>query len=79
MTRSSPHSPGMTMSEPRIRLYWGKRENDLMVAWDPNSCRATARYLMGVISQDVLKELDKRGFDVTTIRFQIRKKKTDGV
>jgi hypothetical protein len=63
------------MTEPRIRLFWSKKQKDLMVAWDPNTSRATARYLMtDVLTQDVLDELDKRGFDVTTLRFQIRKK-----
>ena len=62
------------MPEPRIRLYWSKRENDLMANWDPGTSGATARYLMGVLSADVLKELDKRGYDTKTLRFQIRRK-----
>lgn len=59
---------------PRIRLYWSKKENDLMVNWDTGASSATARYLMGVLSKGVLKELESRGFDISTIRFQIRKK-----
>ena len=62
------------MPEPRVRLYWSKREDSLMVNWDPGTSSATARYLMGVLSKDVLKELDERGLDVSTLRFQIRKK-----
>jgi hypothetical protein len=61
--------------QPRIRLYWSKKERDLMVNWDAGTSRATARYLMGVISEEVLEELERRGFDKETIRFQIRKKK----
>lgn len=62
------------MLEPRIRMYWSKKEKDLMVNWEPGTCRATARYLMHVITLEVMEELDRRGFDTTTIRFQIRRK-----
>ena len=63
--------------EPRLRLYWSKRENDLMANWDPDATSASARYMMDVLSVAVLKDLDDRGYDVSTIRFQIRRKPTD--
>lgn len=63
------------MLEPRIRVYWGKKENDLMVAWDEGASRQTSKYLISqVFPKEVLQELDRRGYDTTTIRFQIRKK-----
>lgn len=62
------------MLEPRIRIYWSKREEDLMVNWDPGTSKQTAKYLLYLFGPSVLAELDRRGYDTTTIRFQIRKK-----
>lgn len=62
------------MLEPRIRIYWSKKENDLMVNWDPGTSKTAAKYLLHVLCPSVLAELDRRGYDTTTIRFQIRKK-----
>lgn len=66
---------------PDIAFRWSKRENDIQVKWAAG-CRATARYLMGRIfgvgySDDLLKELDQRGYDVTTLRFSINRKKEE--
>ena len=48
----------------------------MKVAWDAGTCRATARYLLSIVlNEEVCAELDRRGFDLTTLRFQIRKKK----
>jgi len=62
------------MLEPRIRIYWGKKEEDLMSYCDEGASKATARFLFSVITPGVLSELDERGYDTTTLRFQIRKK-----
>ena len=64
----------MSSLEPRIRIYWSKKEEDLLAHCDEGTSKATARFLFSVIPSDVLKELDRRGYDVTTFRFQIRKK-----
>ena len=55
-------------------MYWGKSEEGLLVAWDEGASKPTARFLFMVFSPDVLAELDSRGYDTTTIRFQIREK-----
>lgn len=66
------------MLEPRIRLYWSKKEDSLMANWDDGCSSATSRFLFNVLHTKVLAELDQRGYDLTTLRFQIRKK-TPGV
>jgi hypothetical protein len=63
------------MLEPRVRAYYSKVEGQLMIAWDPGADKALSRYLFHTaFNEEVLEELDRRGYDVTTIRFQIRKK-----
>ena len=42
---------------------------------EEGTSKSTLRYLFHTaFSEGVLKELDKRGYDVSTLRFQIRKK-----
>lgn len=62
------------MLEPRIRLYWRKTEKSLIAHWDEGASKATSMYLFQVFGEDVLAQLDKRGYDISTLRFQIRKK-----
>jgi len=62
------------MPEPRIRLYWSKRENSLMGDNDEGAGRGTVIYLFSLFDKDVRDELERRGYDLTTLRFQIRKK-----
>ena len=64
----------MSVPEPRIRVWWSKKERDLMVTCDPGTETSAGRVILNVFSEDVLIELDRRGYDTTTIRFQIRKK-----
>lgn len=64
----------MSVPEPRIRVWWSKKEQDLMVTWDPGTEKSAGRVILNIFSEDVLTELDRRGYDTTTIRFQIRKK-----
>lgn len=65
----------MPKLQPRIRIYWSKREQDLMGYADKGASKSTIRYLFGyAFPKEVLKELDERGYDVSTLRFQIRRK-----
>lgn len=60
---------------PDLRAYWSRRERDVMFwrsAHEGGS--ANAAYLHHVIGGDFLRELDRRGFDTTTLRFSIRRK-----
>ena len=68
---------GTDMSKDRVRVWWSKRERDLMVNWDREVARTNPRWIIGLFSQDVLDELDRRGYDITTLKFSI-KKKDDG-
>jgi hypothetical protein len=48
-----------------------------MVDWDREATGANPRHIIELFPQDVLDELDRRGYDITTLRFSI-KKKDDG-
>lgn len=50
--------------------WWDKREK--FMVGGPR--RPDMRYLCDVLSKEVIAELDARGYDVTTLRFEIRRK-----
>jgi hypothetical protein len=59
-----------------LRAYWSKRERDLMLfAPLGRETMRDSRYLADVFCKAVTDELDKRGYDVTTIRFSIKPKR----
>lgn len=61
--------------QPRIRLWWNKKEKDLRGYCDPGTSKSAAHYLMSyALTKEVLDELDARGYDLSTLRFQIRRK-----
>lgn len=62
------------MPEPGVRVKWSKRERDLVVSWDAESSGANPRYIVGLFTREVMEELDRRGYDTTTLKFSIRKK-----
>lgn len=52
---------------------WSKREKDVRF-WFSN--RPDGHYLYGILNAEVTKELQRRGYDLTTLRFSIRKDPT---
>lgn len=62
----------------KLRMYWSKKENDLMF-WSPEGffTTAAARYLDSIFTKEVLKELESRGYDITTLKFSIEPKQGD--
>lgn len=64
----------MAEQRPRLRLFWSRKEKDLMAAWDDGISKASGRYVMSIFTDAILKDLDERGFDIATLRFQIRRK-----
>lgn len=68
-------------SKTKLIYRWDKRHQDFWSSW-PKS-KADTNYLFGLFSMikipefntTILEELDKRGFDTKTIRFEIKLKK----
>lgn len=58
-------------AKPALRAWWSKREGDVMYQWDR---RPVDGRLMHSHLSPLLEELDRRGFDLTTVRFSIRRK-----
>lgn len=56
-------------------IHWSKRENDFMCGAPTSATRALLAYdLIGSPTfKDLLVELEQRGYDLTTLRFSIKK------
>jgi len=56
-----------------LRVYWSKRENDWMI---DSATRASGSLVFNMLSKlkDELKDLDERGYDLTTLRFMVKQK-----
>jgi hypothetical protein len=68
-----------------IIVKWSKKERDLLIG-GPRGCdRHLTHYALscvpGVVKPDDLSfvdELEKRGYDITTLRFSVMRKEPDG-
>ena len=58
-------------------VHWSKAENDWMCGGPTSATRALLAFdLVGSDTfKELIKELDKRGYDTTTLRFSVKKKK----
>ena len=61
-----------------ITIRYSKKENDLEVNWEIGH-KATASYIIGLFNKGVQEELEKRGYDIKTIKFSINKKVSKNV
>ena len=72
----------MKDKQPRIRLRWSKKEQDVEVAWDaqangkPNAGMVLTHFTWTPTLHELtfVKELERRGYDLTTLRFSIERK-----
>ena len=53
----------------KLRACWSKRENDIMFYWP--SRKSDGRWLAEIFNDDFIKQMKRRGFDITTIKFEI--------
>ena len=58
-------------AKPALRVWWSKRERDVMYDYDRSVADG---HLMHNHMGPLLTELDRRGFDLATVRFTIRRK-----
>lgn len=65
--------PRSEKGERQLRAYWSKSERDIEF-WYPDQ-KANGAYLHGcVFTKEFVREMDERGFDITTLDFKISKK-----
>ena len=63
-----------------LKCYWSKKENDLLFSWgegvqkyDGSWLNSWYGYHRG-FDDTFLKELESRGYDLTTLKFSVKKK-----
>lgn len=63
-----------------LKAYYGRAEGDgpdVCFAWGEGVQKANGAYLaFDVFNSDFRREMEERGFDITTLRFSIHKKST---
>lgn len=67
----------------RLRVAWSKRKNDMIFHFPKDKCDAHLiqlyfyghKYIAGKVSPSFIEELEKRNYDITTLRFSIAYKK----
>ena len=60
----------------KLRAYWSKRERDIMLFHPLGvSTSSDAHWLSGIFNKQFTDELERRGYDVTTMKFSIEPQK----
>ena len=60
----------------KFRVNWSKRERDLMIHYPLGSqTKCDGHWISGVFDKEFTDELEKRGYDVTTLKFSIEPQK----
>ncbi len=59
-----------THDEHALTARWSKRERDVMIGYP---CGPDGHLLYGVISKAFTDELVQRGYDITTLRFSVKR------
>ncbi len=56
----------------KLRVYWSKKEHDLIL-YRPLGVQtsADAWFLSGFFNQELIDEMKRRGYDITTLKFEI--------
>lgn len=60
------------METDRIKIRWSKRDNDLLVSYDDKRNGHFVSNL--VLTDELLSQLEARGYDIKTLKFEIKKK-----
>ncbi len=61
----------MNKKESKLKIRWSEKEESIEVFWE-NTQKANANYLLMVFDDEFEEEMKSRGFDIKTIKFEIR-------
>lgn len=61
----------MNEKETKLKVRWSKKEKSIEVFWE-NTPRANGNYLFMVFDDEFQEEMKRRGFDIATIKFEIK-------
>ena len=81
----------MAANPGQVKMYWSKREKDLMFDWNSPASKSDSHLLHNVLcnkrflpsflspkewqeEKSLIDELEERGYDITTLKFSIKKK-----
>jgi len=61
------------MIKDRLKAVWNKREKDVMFHFPLGVLtKSDAHWLSGIFNKQFTQELESRGYDITTLRFEIK-------
>lgn len=60
----------------KLRAYWWKKERDIAFHWPGGyQTKCDGHYLSGIFTKEFQDEMERRGYDITTLKFEISPKK----
>jgi hypothetical protein len=68
-----------TTSRPFLRVFWSKRDQDLMFQWEGTQSRdghlfhQWLNHTRGFDGKTLVEELKERGYDIGTLRITVKK------
>lgn len=55
-----------------LRAFWSKKEGDILIEHPyGQGTRADAGYMASIFNKKFIKELQARGYDISTLKFQV--------
>lgn len=63
-----------------LKCYWSKKENDLLFDWGDGASKTDGHWLYSWMTFhkgfdcEFIKELESRGYDLTTLKISVKKK-----
>lgn len=56
----------------KLRATWSKREKDVMLHFPMGAqTKSDGHYLAGVFNKEFIDEMERRGYDISTMKFEI--------
>lgn len=63
-------------AEDKLRATWSKREHDVMLHYPlGRSTTSDGHWLSGIFGREFTQELERRGYDVSTMKFSVEPQK----
>jgi hypothetical protein len=60
------------MKQNKLKAYWNKKEKDIYFRYPLGiGTKCDAHFLSGVFNENFLNELRDRGYDISTLKFEI--------
>lgn len=67
----------MRKTKSKLSAKWSKRDNDVLYCWPAGSQTKADAGFLSVLLRELLDGLEERGYDRTTVKFEIAAKDND--